>query len=88
MCPVRSLLCGSLQPPPPLPRAFHPASPTASRALLCSPQLGWNILGYLLLRFTKPRYLPLTACAPAAAAPPLPPLAEAADEQQHGATKA
>ena len=26
-------------------------------------QFGFNVLGYLLLRFTKPRYLPLTAHA-------------------------
>jgi hypothetical protein len=29
--------------------------------LPCSLQFGFNLLGYLLLRFTKPRYLPLTA---------------------------
>lgn len=28
-------------------------------------QFGYNLLGYLLLRFTKPRYLPLTQTAAA-----------------------
>ena len=35
-------------------------------------QFGFNAIGYLLLRFTRPRYLPLTAPA-AAAAPPAEP---------------
>lgn len=50
------------------------AAAAASTSLLLTPlapaplpQLGYNILGYLLLRFTKPRYLPLTSSAAAAA---------------------
>lgn len=56
----------------PLCRALGPATtdpitscaqPTPSPRLL---QVGYNALGYLLLRFTKPRYLPLTSSAAAA----------------------
>lgn len=77
--------------PPPV-AASASTSPAPLRPL---PQLGWNILGYLLLRFTKPRYLPLTAAAAAPPAPapaalpaaPLPLLPEAA-EGGKGAVKA
>ena len=36
-------------------------APYPTPYLPCSLQFGFNLLGYLLLRFTKPRYLPLTA---------------------------
>ena len=46
----------------PAPLRAHPSPPPTRPS---PPQLGYNLLGYLLLRFTKPRYLPLTQTAAA-----------------------
>lgn len=59
----RGLLCVlqcSAVPQAPAFFAMHCPLPH-SMYLPCSLQFGFNLLGYLLLRFTKPRYLPLTA---------------------------
>lgn len=64
LVPANCMLCRWCQHAYALPRSSVPTPHSQCLPFPCSPQFGFNLLGYLLLRFTKPRYLPLTA-APA-----------------------